>query len=221
MDYQSFLDAKKSTVATVGFDVGNLVTVATNGHTLSQSQGAAIEGLTPVIIPRKTISLLKKTLTEYIGNIRVVSVDNKIQFTIGNLVISSKVIDGTFPDYKRIVPVTYKDSFKIETQDAIKSIERLLTIEDKVSNSIKLTVANGTLTFDRIGTDENATDQVDAEYAGPEFVIHINSQYISETLNKIRTGKTIVQFNDPSTAILFTAENDDKASWLVMPTRGR
>ncbi|MDE1824690.1 MAG: DNA polymerase III subunit beta, partial [Candidatus Micrarchaeota archaeon] len=188
---------------------GNLYSVTTDGNRLSLSHGDAVGNFPEVIIPRKTVALLQKLLAAYEGDIKVLSVDNKIQITIGELVMISKVIDGKFPEYDRIVPSSYAGKFSVDTQEALRAIDRITTIEDKVQNCVRITVKNGKAVFDRFGAGEEGSDQVDAEYEGDGFVVHANSRFVYEALNKIKTGKAIIQFNDPSSPLLFTAENDD------------
>ncbi len=199
---------------------GYLKAVTTNGNRLSLSTGDAVGGFPEVIIPRKTVSLLQKLLLAYDGDIKVLSTENKIQFTIGNCVLVSRVIDGKFPDYCRILPKSYPESFSVDTSSAIQALDRITTIEEKSGNRLKITVSKDSVTFDRLGKDEDASDQIDAEYKGKGFVVHVNSQFVSDALRKIKTGKTIVQFGTPDSPLLFTAENDETASWLVGTMKG-
>jgi len=91
-------------------------------------------------------------------------------------------------------------------------------IEDKMGR-VKMTLGKGGVAFERGGPGEEGIDQIDAEYDGDDFVAAFNARYVINALKSIKTGKTVVHFNDPATPVLFCAENDDHASWLIMPMR--
>lgn len=199
---------------------GKLLAVATDGHRLASSSGDAETPFKAAIIPDKAVAVLQKILSGYEGDVTFESKGNKIQIIAGNLTVSSKVIDGQFPDYERVCPKTYEGKFTIDTDAAIKSIERVSTVEDK-TNSTKITLKDNTATFERWGSGEDSLDQIDAVYDGDGFSITADSILIMSALKRIKTGRTVVQFNTVDTPMLFTAENDDTASWLIMPMRGR
>lgn len=193
-----------------------LVAVATDGHRLSRHTAPAVGDLPPVILPRKLVSILPK------GTVRVSLSGTKVRVQTangadGDTVITSKLIDGTFPDYQRVIP-TQNDKIVLASIAELRTaVERVSTVATERGRAVKLEIAPGQVALSVRG-DAEATDVVEADYSGEPIEIGFNAAYMTELLGNL-TGDTVrIALNDGGSPTIFTG-GDENLLTVCMPMR--
>lgn len=200
-------------------DNGVLKAVSTDGHRLSVSSVETnIDELDSVIIPMKTCSIVSRTLDSEIGDIIVGIGENKIKFEFGETVVTSKLIDGKFPDYEKIIPKNNNSVVNLNSNDLINCIERVGSVLDAKTNAIAFEFKNDVLTISSNHDGNSAIDEISCESNNLELRIGFNAKYIRDALHGLGNNATI-SFKDDMTAITITPENKDDLLAVVMPLR--
>lgn len=199
--------------------------VATDGHRLAKMEivrpdGAA--GMPAIIIPRKTITEIVKISQGVTDTVKLEVSDTKIRFTAGKTVIVSKLIDGTYPDYERVIPPLSNSIAKVDAKTLALAADRVATISTERGRAVKFDVRAGTLTLSVINPDAgDAQDAIDVDYTAEPIEIGFNSKYLLDALNAL-PGKTArISLTDAGSPTRFTDESDAEESFLVvlMPMR--
>lgn len=196
-----------------------LFCVATDGHRLSSAKvEQKIGGEFGVIIPRKAVMEVLKILDEKY-NLTIKLSQTKIQFECSQYILTSKLVDGTFPDYEKIIPAEEGTSLVIDSNKLADAIDRVsVVILDKVK-PIKFFLKNNELTLHSISSDSNyATESLGVEYNGKQLEIGFNSRYLLEILSCIK-GKCELVFYDENSAMLIRDKDFKSFLHLVMPMR--
>ncbi|WP_339048472.1 DNA polymerase III subunit beta [Candidatus Mesenet endosymbiont of Phosphuga atrata] len=196
-----------------------LYCVATDGHRLSNAKiEQKIENDFGVIVPRKAVTEVLKVLDEK-HNLTIKLSQTKIQFECSQYILTSKLVDGTFPDYEKIIPADEGMSLMIDSSKLADAIDRVsVVILDKVK-PIKFFLKNNELTLHSISSDSNyATESLEVEYNGKELEIGFNSRYLLEVLSCIK-GKCELVFYDENSAMLMKDRDSKSFLHLVMPMR--
>ncbi len=188
-----------------------LVAVATDGHKLAKRQTDVSVAVPASIVPKKAIAALPK------GPATVALSGSKIRVSAGDVELMSKLIDGVFPDYQRVVPVGNPLSVRVDKVRLTKATELAMTVQDTLSKSVRLDIAPGAVTVTARGAGGEAGEDIEAEYSGEPFSVGINGAYLVETLAAFGTAEVEMRFNDPGSPILFTAGGDLTA--VAMPMR--
>lgn len=200
-----------------------LRTVATDGHRLARIEvalPAGAAGMPGVIVPRKTVAELKKLLEEGAGEIRISLSETKIRFVCGAAVLVSKLIDGTFPDYDRVIPQNNDKIMEVECRVFTQAVDRVSVIASEKSRGIKLELANGKLTLTASGNEAGtATEELDVKYAADPMEIGFNSRYLLEMMAQIEGD--VVQFvlADTGNPAVVRDTADVGALYVIMPMR--
>ena len=197
--------------------------VATDGHRLAKIDFPLQNGLIDipgVIIPKKTIYELCKLLTDVNEDI-VINIDpNKIIFYIGKTILISKLIDGNFPDYQRVIP---KNNNKIVTADRQKiceTIDRVSTITSERSRAIKFRLLNNLINMISSSPENGtATEDVLVQYEGEEIEIGFDSKYIFEMINQLDEEKLVLEFNDSTSPLIVKESSNNDLIYVLMPMR--
>tara|TARA_B100000579_G_C22807524_1_gene843330 strand:- start:486 stop:1601 length:1116 start_codon:yes stop_codon:yes gene_type:complete len=204
-------------------EVSILTFVGTDGHRLatSTSNTNKFNNEVPgVIIPKKTINELSKLLSEYNDEIEIDISTNKIIFYIENLVLISKLIDGNFPDYTRVIPNNNNNELLVNRLNLLSAVDRVSTIANEKSPSIKFKVYKNLINLSSINNENStATEDINAEYTGNEIEIGFNSNYIMDMLNNLEGEDIIISFNDNSTPIIAKEKSGDQTIYVLMPMR--
>lgn len=198
-----------------------LYCVATDGHRLScikKPKPSSISGEFGVIIPRKTVMELLKILDEP-SEVNIKLSERKIKFTCGEYVLISKLIDGTFPDYKAVIPASQDKHMIIESKKLSDVIDRVsVVVSDKVK-SIKFLLQENKLTLHSNSQEcSNATESIAVDYDDAPIEIGFNSRYLLDALSCIK-NECKFSLVDGNGATVITDENDPDALYIVMPMR--
>ncbi len=195
--------------------------VATDGHRLARVEiplpdGAA--GMPGVIVPRKTVTELRKLIEED-GEVAVSLSETKIRFALGDVVLTSKLIDGTFPDYRRVIPATNDKKLEVECGEFAHAVDLVSTISTDKSRAVKLTIGKGSLMLSATSPDAgSATEELEVGYSDDALEIGFNSRYLLDIARQIG-GKAEFMLADAASPTLVRDASDPSAIYVLMPMR--
>ena len=200
-----------------------LKAAATDGHrlarvTVDQPQGA--EGMPDVIVPRKCIAELRKLLDEVDGSVGVSLSGTKIRFDLGQAILTSKLIDGTFPDYSRVIPTANDKILKLDPKSFMEGVDRVSTIATEKTRAVKMALDRDKITLS-VTSPENGTaaEEVPGEYVSLPFEIGFNSRYLLDILGQIDTDTVEVHLADAAAPTLIRENDKSPALYVLMPMR--
>ena len=197
--------------------------VATDGHRLARIDAEMPEGaaeMPGVIVPRKTVGELRKLLDDDEMEIAVSVSETKIRFATPGITLTSKVIDGTFPDYTRVIPQGNTRKMEVDAADFARAVDRVATVSSERSRAVKLQ-----LDEDRLVLSVNAPDSGAAEeelavaYADERLEIGFNAKYLLEIASQVDRENAVFLFNSSGDPTLMREGNDTSAVYVVMPMR--
>ena len=197
--------------------------VATDGHRLAQIDAplpAGAAGMPGVIVPRKTVNELRKLLDDDEAEIAVSVSETKVRFATPSIQLTSKVIDGTFPDYTRVIPTGNTRRLEVDAAEFAKAVDRVATVSSERSRAVKLS-----LDEDRLILSVNAPDSGAAEeelavaYADEHLEIGFNAKYLLEIAGQVDRENAVFLFNSSGDPTLMREGNDMSAIYVVMPMR--
>ena len=200
--------------------------VATDGHRLAQydiplPQGA--EEITGIIIPKKTVFELRKVLDDADGDVSVSLNENKIKFSFNNLKIISKVIDGSFPDYTKVIPQNNDKKFKTNNSELKNAIDRVSAVainEETKSKAIKLTIENNKLNLSVESQSKgSAKEEIDISYSNEKVDIGFNSRYLLDICNEVDGDEIDVNLLDSISPAIILDKTDENLFFVLMPMR--
>ncbi len=201
----------------------NVTLVGTDGHRLakfSHSIDQKTNKFSGVIIPRKTINELSKLLSDIDKEIEILISSSKIIFYIEDLVFISKLIDGTFPDYKRVIPNENDNILEVNREKLLSAVDRVSTIANEKSPVIKFKVLKDIINLNTISNDNStATEDLTIEYSGKEFEIGFNSKYIMDIINNLEDNQITLKFKDGSSPIIAQEKSNSNLIYVLMPMR--
>lgn len=197
--------------------------VATDGHRLARIDCAMPEGaeeMPGVIVPRKTVGEMRKLLDDDDMEIAVSVSETKVRFATPDITLTSKVIDGTFPDYTRVIPQGNTRKLEVDASDFAKAVDRVATVSSERSRAVKLS-----LDEDRLILSVNAPDSGAAEeelavaYGDERLEIGFNAKYLLEIANQVDRENAVFMFNSSGDPTLMREGSDTSAIYVVMPMR--
>ncbi len=200
--------------------------VATDGHRLAQydiplPQGA--EEITGIIIPKKTIFELRKVLDDADGDVSISLNENKIKFTFNDLKIISKVIDGTFPDYTKVIPQNNNKNFKTNNNELKNAIDRVSAVaanEESKSKAIKLSLEDNKLNLSVESQSKGSANEIlDISYDGDKVDIGFNSKYIIDICNEVDGEEVDISLLDSVSPAIILDKTDENLFFVLMPMR--
>jgi DNA polymerase-3 subunit beta len=200
-----------------------LKAAATDGHrlarvTVPRPEGA--QGMPGVIIPRKCVAELRKLLDELDGTVQVSLSESKIRFGLGNAVLTSKLIDGTFPDYSRVIPTANDKLLKLDPRSLEEGVDRVSTIASERTRAVKLALDRDRVTLS-VTSPENGTasEEVSAEYGADGLEIGFNARYLLDILGQIEGDVMEVHLADAAAPTLLRENDKAPALYVLMPMR--
>lgn len=197
--------------------------VATDGHRLARAELEApsgAEGMPGIIIPRKTVAELQKLVDVPETEVLIELSDAKIRFTIGSIVLTSKLIDGTFPDYQRVIPSGNDKKLVIDRQNFASSVDRVSTISSERGRAVKLSISDGLLTLTVNNPDSgSATDELAADYDADPIEIGFNSKYLLDITSQLSGTDAVFMLADAGSPTLVRDTGDEDVLYVLMPMR--
>ncbi|GAB4390011.1 DNA polymerase III subunit beta [Albidovulum sp.] len=197
--------------------------VATDGHRLARIDAPLPEGaenMPGVIVPRKTVNELRKLLDDDDAQIAVSVSETKVRFATPDITLTSKVIDGTFPDYTRVIPTGNSKRLEVDAAEFAKAVDRVATVSSERSRAVKMQ-----LDEDRLILSVNAPDAGAAEeelavaYGDERLEIGFNAKYLLEIASQVDRENAVFLFNSAGDPTLMREGNDTSAVYVVMPMR--
>ncbi|TVQ01005.1 MAG: DNA polymerase III subunit beta, partial [Roseinatronobacter sp.] len=197
--------------------------VATDGHRLARIDAplpAGAEDMHGVIVPRKTVGELRKLLEDDDMEIAVSVSETKVRFATPDMTLTSKVIDGTFPDYSRVIPTQNTKRLEVDASEFSKAVDRVATVSSERSRAVKLALED-----DRLVLSVNAPDSGAAEeelivaYSDERLEIGFNAKYLLEIASQVDRENAVFMFNTSGDPTLMREGNDTSAVYVVMPMR--
>ncbi|MER9415978.1 DNA polymerase III subunit beta [Mesorhizobium sp. M0306] len=200
-----------------------LRSVATDGHRLARAEidaPAGSEGMPGVIIPRKTVSELQKLVDDPDVAVTTELSDTKIRFTIGSVILTSKLIDGTFPDYQRVIPTGNDKKLIIDRQSFAAAVDRVSTISSERGRAVKLSIAEGQVTLADNNPDSgSATEELAADYSSDPIEIGFNAKYLLDVAAQLTGTEAKFMLADAGSPTLIHDMADETALYVLMPMR--
>ena len=200
----------------------NINIVGTDGHRLSFT---SLELKTPtnpaqVIVPRKTIVELVKLLGDTDDPVEISFSNNQVNFKFNDIDLITKVIDGKFPDYGRVIPQGHDNVFNIDRSLLLDSMLRASILSNDKYRGIRMVVEEGNLKLVSNNSEqEQAEEELEIDYKGEKIDVGFNVTYLIDVLTNIQSDKLTFAFNDSSSSCLVTIPNNEKYKYVVMPMR--
>jgi DNA polymerase-3 subunit beta len=197
--------------------------VATDGHRLARFQMELPDGaaeIPGIIVPRKTVIELQRLLDDVEGAIEVSLSDTKIQFATDGIELTSKLIDGTFPDYQRVIPTSNDKVLTLDAREFAQAVDRVSTISADKTRAVKLGVARDKLTLSVINPDSGtATEEVGASYSASPLEIGFNARYLLDITGQIEGKEVRFLLSDAGSPAIIEDAEDTRTLYVLMPLR--
>lgn len=197
--------------------------VATDGHRLARIDAGLPEGakdMPGVIVPRKTVAELRKVLEDDDMQIAVSVSETKVRFATPDITMTSKVIDGTFPDYTRVIPQGNTRKLEVDASEFASAVDRVSTVSSERSRAVKLSLDEDRLILSVNSPDSGAAEEELAVAYGDEHLeIGFNAKYLLEIANQVDRENAVFMFNSSGDPTLMREGNDASAVYVVMPMR--
>ena len=200
-----------------------LKAAATDGHrlarvTVPRPDGA--EGMPDIIIPKKCVNELRKLLDEVEGTVEMSLSATKVRFVLGHAVLTSKLIDGTFPDYNRVIPTANDKLLKLDPKTFAAGVDRVSTIASEKTRAVKMAVDRDRVTLS-VTSPENGTaaEELAADYGADGIEIGFNARYLLDILGQIEGDSVEVHLADAAAPTLLRENDKSSALYVLMPMR--
>jgi DNA polymerase III subunit beta len=197
--------------------------VATDGHRLARIDAVLPDGasdLPGVIVPRKTVGELRKLLDDDETQIAVSVSDTKIRFATPRITLTSKVIDGSFPDYTRVIPQANSRRLEVDAAEFARAVDRVSTVSSERSRAVKMSMDEDRLILSVNAPDSGAAEEELAVAYGDEpLEIGFNAKYLLEIAGQVDRENAVFMFNSSGDPTLMREGNDETAVYVVMPMR--
>ena len=204
-------------------DTKVLRVVATDGHRLACVESplpAGAEDISGVIIPRKTIGEIRKLLDDNSAeNVSIGLSENKIKFSFEDITLTSKLIDGTYPDYERVIPTNNDKNLEISVKELASAVDRVSVVAER-TRAIKMYTDKNKITIVTSSPDlGNAQEELEAKYDNESLEIGYNFRYLLDILNEVKGESVRISFNDASSPSVLHDVSDSSAIYVLMPMR--
>ena len=197
--------------------------VATDGHRLASVEiplPAGAEGMPGVIVPRKAVAELRKLIDESGDEVAVSLSESKIRFAFDDAVLTSKLIDGTFPDYQRVIPEGNDKVMEVDCGVFAEAVDRVSAISSEKSRAIKLSLDGGTLVLSASSPEHgSATEELEVAYDGSLLEIGFNSAYLLDVTRQIEGETARFTMADSASPTVMQETDDASALYVLMPMR--
>ncbi|HEX2581483.1 MAG TPA: DNA polymerase III subunit beta [Dongiaceae bacterium] len=197
--------------------------VATDGHRLARFEMPLPDGaveMPGVIVPRKLVAELRKLLDEAEGDVAISVSDTRIRLGFNGIVLTSKLIDGNFPDYQRVIPTANDKIVEIDRKEFRDAVDRVSTISNEKSRAIKLNLKSGAIALSATSIDQgSALEEMEIKYEGPDIEVGFNSKYLLDIAEQIDGEGMQMVLADAVAPALIRDLADASALYVLMPMR--
>ena len=197
--------------------------VATDGHRLALSElktDIAIDDEKQIIIPRKAVLELTRLLDSSDSPAKIMLSQNHIRIEAGPLIFTSKLIDGKFPDYNRVIPVDGNKTLRVNRESLKRSMNRIAILSNEKYRGIRLTLATGNLAIQANNPDqEEAEEELSVDYDEAEIEIGFNVTYLLEELPVLDSEDVEIKLKDANSSCIISDSEDPSSLYVVMPMR--
>ena len=197
--------------------------VATDGHRLARIDAPlppGAEGMPGVIVPRKTVNELRKLLEDEEADIAISVSETKVRFATSEIALTSKVIDGTFPDYTRVIPTGNTKRLEVDASEFAKAVDRVATVSSERSRAVKLILEEDKVTLTVNSPDSGmAQEELVVAYGDERLEIGFNAKYLLEIASQIDRENAVFLLNASGDPALVREGSDTSAVYVVMPMR--
>ncbi len=196
--------------------------VGTDGHRLSFTSTELSQNYEKqeLILPRKTVVELIKLLDESDEEVSIEIATGQVNFTFGDIRLISKVIDGKFPDYTRVIPTGHQNSYTVDRQTILLSMQRASILSNEKYRGIRMVLGKDSLRLISTNSEqEEAEEELEINYPGDPLDIGFNVTYMIDVLNNVDSETVIFSFADANSSCLVTVPNDSNYKYVVMPMR--
>ena len=197
--------------------------MATDGHRLARVEVDLPDGaedMPGIIVPRKAVGEIHKLLEDSAEPVQVALSETKIRFDVDGTVLTSKLIDGTFPDYARVIPEDNDKVMDVDGKDFAAAVDRVSTISSDKSRAIKLSIAPGKLVLSANSPEQaSATEELSVQYDFDAIDIGFNSRYVLDMTQQIEGDSMRFRMADAASPTTVSDSNDPRALYVLMPMR--
>jgi DNA polymerase-3 subunit beta len=203
-------------------DGKNVIAVATDGHRLAFCQVETEQEFQrqEVIIPRKTIIELQRLLDDTDEPVQLEIANNQVKLTFQDIELISKLVEGKFPDYTRVVPKGYKNNFTIGRDQLLRSLQRAAIMTSDKFKGVRCIVTPGSMKVSSTNADqEEAVEEIEIDYGGDSVDIGFNVTYLLDVLNNLKGDLVNIALGDANSSALITVPDNPDFKYVVMPMR--
>jgi len=196
--------------------------VGTDGHRLSFTSTELKQSYEKqdVILPRKTVIELIKLLDDSDEDVQIELTSNQVNFNFNNFKLISKVIDGKFPDYNRVIPTGHQNSFTANRLAVLLAMQRASILSNEKYRGIRMVLSNNNLKLISTNSDqEEAEEELEVNYTGDALDVGFNVTYLIDVLNNTNSEQATFSFADANSSCLITVPNNKNYKYVVMPMR--
>ena len=203
-------------------DGKNVIAVATDGHRLAYAQVQVEQEFArqEVIIPRKTILELQRLLEDKDDNVQVDIANNQVKLTFADIELISKLVEGKFPDFNRVIPKGYKNNFTLSREKLLRSLQRVAIMTSDKFKGVRCVIEPGLMRILSTNADqEEAVEEIEIDYGGDSIDIGFNVTYLLDVLNNLKVDQINIALGDSNSSALLTIPDNGDFKYVVMPMR--
>ena len=197
--------------------------VATDGHRLSYAEApleSSIEIDAEVIVPRKTVMELLRLLADNDDKILISIGKSQIKFSFNNVTLNSKIVEGKFPDYTKVIPAVYKNMFTVDRVTLLQAFQRAAILSNEKFRGVRMVLTKDNVSVISSNSEqEEAQEEVEIKYEGDAIDIGFNVSYLLDVLNNVNSQEIECSFGDSNSSGVFTLPGNNTFKYVVMPMR--
>jgi DNA polymerase-3 subunit beta len=201
---------------------GGLTVVATDGHRLALAT-LPVPGELPkvdVILPRKAVLELTKLLGDTEASVRIEVRDNQVAFAFGSIEFTTKVVDGRFPDYQKVIPSGYRKQIVLDRQILQQALLRAAILSNEKFRGVRWVLTENSLRIISSNTEqEEAEEELEVEYNGEALDVGFNVSYLLDVLANVHSPQVECALGDANSSMLLTLPGNSQFQYVVMPMR--
>jgi DNA polymerase-3 subunit beta len=209
---------------------GRIVAVATDGHRLAKAAGEVLnvdEGtdarageITQVIVPAKTVLELKRLLTGAPEQIQIEISDRTLRLDFGNTIVASKLVEGQYPDYNRVIPTGLERRASLDKELLRAALQRTAILSNEKYKGVRVTFEDGRLLLQSQNPEkEEAEDEIGIEYQGDKVSVGFNVGYVLDVISAVDVASVDVDFRDAESSAVWQGKGSDDEVFVIMPMR--